>query len=327
MRSIRTDLALEAHLSLMETAEPLSGIEHNEVTENGVTVSRVAVKDKSAEEKIGKPMGNYITLTLPDLRYIDKTLYEEICKKIAAEIKKLMGKTNPEKPVLIIGLGNRSITSDSLGPAVIDRLMITRHLFSYAPEALSENLSSVCAIAPGVLGITGIETGEIISGVCKRVDPCAVICVDALAARSLDRITRTIQICDTGIHPGAGVGNNRKEISEKTLGVPVIAVGVPTVVDAATITDDTLNLVIDHLLDSMGEDDKNTPFYKMLKNLDPDGRYELIRASVSKEMPYFLTTPKEIDILINKTAEVVANGINFAMHEGITFEDIDIYVS
>ena len=291
MRSIRTDLALEAHLSLMETATPISGIEQNETTENGVTISRVKVKDKDAEQKIGKPMGNYITLSLPDLRYIDKTLYEKICRKIATEIKALLKNVNPNKPVLIIGLGNRSITSDSLGPAVVDRLMITRPRFCYAPEALSDNLNSVCAIAPGVLGITGIETSEIITSVCKKVDPCAVICVDALAARGLDRITRTIQICDTGIHPGAGVGNNRKEISQKTLSVPVIAVGVPTVVDAATITDDTLNLVIDHLLDSMDEDEKNTSFYKMLKSLDPDGRFDLIRASLSKQVPYFLTTP------------------------------------
>ena len=156
------------------------------------------------------------------------------------------------------------------------------------------------------------------------MNPCAVICVDALAARNIDRVTRTIQICDTGINPGAGVGNNRKEISQNTLGVPVIAVGVPTVVDAATITDDTLNLVIDNLL---SQNDDNTAFFKMLKGLNPEDRFGLIKESVSKSMPNFMTTPKEIDILIDKTAEVVANGINFALHKDITFEDIDIYVS
>ena len=159
---------------------------------------------------------------------------------------------------------------------------------------------------------------------CEKVNPCAVICVDALAARNIDRVTRTIQICDTGINPGAGVGNNRKEISQNTLGVPVIAVGVPTVVDAATITDDTLNLVIDNLL---SQNDDNTAFFKMLKGLNPEDRFGLIKESVSKSMPNFMTTPKEIDILIDKTAEVVANGINFALHKDITFEDIDIYVS
>lgn len=324
MRAIRTDLALESHQFLTETAQEIAGIDSSEQTEDGITVSRVTVKDQTAAKKIGKPMGNYITLSLPDLRYIDKSVYETICKKIATEVNNLLHGVDTDKPVLIVGLGNRSITSDSLGPAVMDRLMITRHLFSYAPETLSDQINSVCAIAPGVLGVTGIETYEIISAVCKKVDPCAVICVDALAARGIDRVTRTIQICDTGIHPGAGVGNNRKEISKNTLHVPVIAIGVPTVVDAATITDDTLNLVIDSLLKSA---DKTEPFYNMLKSLDDNQRYSLIKASVSKNMPHFMTTPKEIDILIHKTAEVVANGLNFALHDGITFEDIDIYVS
>ncbi len=327
MRNIRTDLACEMHTFLMETAEEISGIEQNQSTKGDISVNRIKVATENAAKKIGKPVGTYTTLSFSDPRYLDKTRYETLCKAIADEICGLLKQTDKNKPVLIIGLGNRSITSDSLGPAVLDRLMITRHLFSYAPEALSQNLSSVCAIAPGVLGITGIETEEIIRGVCKNIDPCAVICVDALAARGIDRITRTVQICDTGIHPGAGVGNNRKEISEKTLGVPVIAVGVPTVVDAATITDDTLNLVIDNLLESIQQTDQNSSFYQMLKNLDEDERYDLIRTSVSQDMPYFLTTPKEIDILINKTAEVVANGINFALHEDITFEDIQIYVS
>lgn len=324
MRNVRTDLALEAHELFMEAAEEIAGIELSDRSEGEIHITHVAVKDKEASQKIGKPIGNYVTLELPDLRYIDKNLYETACKKISAEIGELLKGIDPKRPILIIGLGNRSITSDSLGPAVIDRLMITRHLFHYAPEAVSDNLGSVCAIAPGVLGVTGIETGEIIAGVCEKVHPCAVICVDALAARNIDRVTRTIQICDTGINPGAGVGNNRKEISQNTLGVSVIAVGVPTVVDAATITDDTLNLVIDNLL---SQNDDNTAFFKMLKGLNPEDRFGLIKESVSKSMPNFMTTPKEIDILIDKTAEVVANGINFALHKDITFEDIDIYVS
>ena len=324
MKNIRTDLAMENHAYLVETAEEITGIDASEMEKDGITVSRIRVKDEIGAQKIGKPVGNYITLFLPEIQYMDKDMYEQVCKTIAEELQGLLNTSSSDKPILIIGLGNRFITSDSLGPAVIDRLMITRHLFSYAPETLSDNLSSVCGIAPGVLGITGIETGEIIAGVCKKVDPCAVICVDALAARSLDRITRTVQICDTGILPGAGVGNNRKEISKKTLGVPVLAVGVPTVVDAATITHDTLNLVIDNLMQASN---KEEPFYKMLKGLDEDNRYNLIKDSVSRAMPSFYTTPKEIDLLIGKTAEVVANGINFALHDGITFEDIDIYVS
>lgn len=324
MRNIRTDLAMETCAYLEEAAESYAGIDTHEETEDGITVSRVAIKYHMTAKRIGKPVGNYTTLTLPDLRFIDKNTYEAICKKISSEMKAMLKKKIPGKPILIIGLGNRSITSDSLGPSVIDRLMITRHLFSYAPETLSDNLSSVCAIAPGVLGITGIETEEIIAGVCRNVNPGAVICIDALAARGLDRVTRTVQISDTGIHPGSGVGNNRKEISEKTLGIPVIAIGVPTVVDAATITDDTLRYVIEHLKQMSS---KEEPFYQMLESLDDDQRYGLIKASAYEHIPYFMTTPKEIDILIRKSAEVVANGINFALHEGITFEDIDMYVS
>ena len=322
MRNVRTDLALEAHELI---SDETSGIETSEETFDDVTINRVMVKTKEAEEKLGKPAGTYTTLSFPDARYIEKSIYETICKQIANELNALI---NPSKkqPILVIGLGNRAITSDSLGPAVLDRLMITRHLFSYAPDTISENLSSVCAIAPGVLGVTGIETEEIIRGVCKNVNPCAVICIDALAARSIDRITKTVQISNTGIHPGAGVGNNRKEISEKTLGVPVIAIGVPTVVDAATITDDTLNLVIDRLIDSM-KGEESSKFYKMLKDFSHEERYHLIASSVSKEIPHFMTTPKEIDLLIGKAAEVVANGINFALHKDITLEDIRAYIS
>ena len=324
MRNIRTDLALETYSYLLETADAIPGIESEDEKGDNVSVTRIKITSDSASEKIGKSKGNYISLFLPDVRYIDQKQYAEMYKGISNELRALLPKQQKDKPILIIGLGNRAITSDSLGPAVLDRLMITRHLFSYAPEALSSGMHSVCAIAPGVLGITGIETEEILSALCQKIDPYAVICIDALAARNVDRITSTVQLCDTGIHPGAGVGNNRKEISEKTLGVPVIAIGVPTVVDAATITDDTLDIVIKKLKKSL---DANNSFFQMLQNLDSDAKRELIFSSASENLPHFMTTPKDIDILIAKIAEIVANGINFALHDDITLEDIQIYVS
>ncbi len=324
MRNIRTDLAQQTYSFLLETADSVPGIASEEETGQHISITRVKITTDSAAEKIGKPKGNYITLFLPDIRYADKSVYEEMYDSIAKELRLLLPQGRRDKPILIIGLGNRGITSDSLGPAVLDRLMITRHLFSYAPDALSSGMHSVCAIAPGVLGITGIETEEIISALCKKIDPYAVICIDALAARGIDRITATVQICDTGIHPGAGVGNNRKEISKSTLGVPVIAIGVPTVVDAATITDDTLDIVIKNLKNSV---DPNSSFFQMLQNLDDDAKHELIHTAVSNSLPHFMTTPKDIDILIAKSAEIVANGINFALHDGITMEDIQMYVS
>ena len=308
MNYTRTDLALEIQESLSEASEKIEGVEVNEYTIKDIIITHVTIETESASSKMGKPMGNYITLHFPDLRYVDKKTYENACCQVADQIKMLLD-DDTEKPVLVVGLGNRAITSDSLGPEVIDRLVVTRHLFSHTPDMLPENFASVCAIAPGVLGITGIETEEVVSAVCKKVNPCAVIVVDALAARSIDRITNTIQICDTGIHPGAGVGNNRREISEKTLGIPVIAIGVPTVVDAATIAEDTLSLAFSDFAEKL-------PFDEILRS-----------GKISKEILNFTTTPKEIDILIKKAAEVVANGINFALHDNITFEDIDIFVN
>lgn len=308
MRNIRTDLAIETHENFTETAESISGVSVYDKSVRDIKITQVTIETEEAAEKMGKPIGNYVTLSVPDLRYIDRKLYERIVKQIADEIKQLIY-DDVEKPILVIGLGNRSITSDSLGPEVVDRLMVTRHMFTHAPEVLSDNFASVCALAPGVLGITGIETEEIISAVCEKVQPCAVIVVDALAARGIDRITKTIQISDTGICPGAGVGNNRREISEKTLGIPVIAIGVPTVVDAITITEDTLDLIFCDLGEKLPIED-------------------IVRSGkVSKEILNFTTTPKEIDIFIKKCAEVVANGINFALHDNITFEDVDLFVN
>lgn len=308
MNYTRTDLALETHEYFTENAEKIDGIKVIDKSTKDINITQVVVETQDAAKKLGKPIGNYTTLQFPDLRYIDKALYEKACKKVAEEIQLLLN-DDINKPILVVGLGNRAITSDSLGPEVVDRLIITRHLFSHGVNIPLENYSSVCAIAPGVLGITGIETEEVISAVCEKVKPCAVIVVDALAARSIDRITNTIQICDTGISPGAGVRNNRKEISEKTLGIPVIAIGVPTVVDAATIAEDTLSLAFSDLAE-------NLPFDEILRS-----------GKISQEILNFTTTPKEIDVLVKKAAEVVANGINFALHDNITFEDIDIFVN
>jgi len=308
MRNIRTDLALETHEQFCESAEHLSGVDVYDKSIKDIEITHVEIKTEDAASKMGKPIGNYVTLKTPDLRYIDKKSYERIVRKIADEIN-MLTTDDIEKPILVVGLGNRAITSDSLGPEVVDRLVVTRHMFSHAPEILSPDFASVCAIAAGDLGITGVETEEIISAVCVMIQPSAVIVVDALAARSIDRITNTIQICDTGISPGAGVGNNRKEISQRTLGIPVIAIGVPTVVDAITITEDTLELLFCDLGDEF-------PIEDILRS-----------QSVSKEILNFSTTPKEIDILIKKCAEVVANGINFALHDNITFEDIDILLN
>ncbi len=302
MQNIRTDLALENHEYFTETAEKLPGVSVYNKSMKDIKVTQIEIETEEAAKEMGKPIGTYITLEFSDLRYIDKKVYERLIKQISLEINQLLY-DDIDKPILVIGLGNRAITSDSLGPDVIDKLIVTRHMFTHAPEVLSDNFASVCAMAPGVLGITGIETEEIVTSICDKVKPSAVIVVDALAARSIKRITKTVQICNTGINPGSGIGNNRREISEKTLGIPVIAIGVPTVVDALTITGDTLEMM------SYNRED----IFKITK--------------IPEEISNFTTTPKEIDILVKKCADIVANGINFALHDNITFEDIDLLIN
>ena len=174
---------------------------------------------------------------------------------------------------LVVGLGNWNVTPDALGPRVVSKLMVTRHLKELVPDSIDEGIRPVCAIAPGVLGITGIETYEIIKGIVEKIKPNLILCIDALASRKLERVNRTIQIGNTGISPGSGVGNKRMEISERTLGVPVIAVGVPTVVDAATMANDTIDLVLDAMIK---EATKGGKFYEMLQSIDKNEKGRMI---------------------------------------------------
>jgi len=225
--------------------------------------------------------------------------------------------------LLVIGLGNWNVTPDALGPKVVSRLMVTRHLLEYVPDQVDEGVRPVCAVSPGVLGITGIETGEIVRGIVDRVKPDVVIAIDALASRKMERVNTTIQIADTGISPGSGVGNKRMELSRETLGVPVIAIGVPTVVDAATMANDTIDLVIDNLIREAKED---SHFYNMLKNIDRNEKYQLIQEVLQPYVGNLVVTPKEIDDVVDRIAKVIANGLNIALHQGITLNDVNRYV-
>ena len=281
-----------------------------------VRVTRVTVSDEEGEKNVGKPRGHYVTIEMPSLLESEAAVMQKAAKCLAKELSALMGHPGL---CLVAGLGNSEITPDSLGPKVVPRLCVTRHLFTHMPEEVSA-LTPVCAIAPGVLGVTGIETGEIIKGVCERIRPDLVIVVDALASRKTERVSTTIQIADTGISPGSGVGNKRKAINQETVGVPVIAVGVPMVVDAATIANDTIDLVIDTLIKEAKGD-----FYKMLKALDREEKHEIIRMALPKEMGTMMVTPKDIDALSDKIAHVVSLGLNFALHPGITEEEISAF--
>lgn len=323
MQNIRTDLAMEAYEMLMEAAQELSGVDVSKETRDDIQITRVEVTTKEAEEQMGKPMGTYVTMEIPDTKHADQEDFEAVCHALSDEIKAL-ARLKDDTNILVVGLGNWNVTPDALGPQVISKLMVTRHLLEYIPEHVEEGIRPVCAISPGVLGITGMETGEIIRGVVDKIRPGLVIAVDALAARSMDRVSTTIQLCDTGIAPGAGVGNKRRALNEETLGIPVIAIGVPTVIDAATITADSLTAVTNAMAETAGE---NGTFYKLLSTMDRDEQFALAKEAMSPVMSEFIVTPKEVDMMIDKVSKVVANGINLALHDNISLGDIEAYVS
>lgn len=318
---IRTDLAIENYEYLCEIAQEITGAETQETTKNDIKITTVKIDTDEAQKALGKPKGKYITIEMPDMQTSEREEYEKMCIALADELRPLLN-LKKGQTVLVAGLGNWNITPDSLGPDVVSKIMVTRHLFCYMPESMSDSLRSVCAISPGVLGITGMETGEIIKSVCEKIKPDAVIAIDALSSRSVDRISRTIQLCDTGISPGAGVGNKRKELSQNTLGVPVIAIGVPTVIDAAQIARDSLTGSIRNILKQTDNNtDKYKAFYSFLEEAE-----ENVNDFLPDNLGAFFVTPKDVDSLIEKTSKIVANGINLALHDDISFDDINAFL-
>lgn len=326
-KNIRTDLALEAHEFMKEQTSAgvenkMPGIEVENAGTREIKVTRVKVLNQQGEASIGKPAGNYITLEVPGIKDNDQVLFENTCKMLAKELAGIIN-IGEKSVILIVGLGNWNVTPDALGPRVVSSVMVTRHLLEYVPEQVDEGVRPVCAVAPGVLGITGIETGEIIRGIVDRVKPELIIAIDALASRKMERVSTTIQISDTGISPGSGVGNKRMELSKTTLGIPVIAIGVPTVVDAATMANDTIDLVIDSMI---VQAPKDSAFYNMLKGIDRNEKYELIQEVLKPYSANLIVTPKEIDEIIEKISKIIANGLNIALHKGIGLDDVNRYL-
>ena len=287
---IRTDLALEARESVNEEESKLRGVsvdEHYE-EETDIRITKVTIDTKNAEKTLGKPMGVYVTMEAPAMVEPDDDYHREISEALAEELS-----------VLIVGLGNREVTADALGPQVVDNLLITRHVVrAYGKAAYNcTRMNLVSSIEPGVMAKTGMETAEIISGVVKETQPDVLIAVDALAARSTRRLNRTIQITNTGIQPGSGVGNHRNALTEETLGVPVIAIGIPTVVDAATIVGDALEKLMS------GEKEFDAVKYM--------GQHRMAFA----ELNNMYMTGKDIDSVIKRVSYTVSEGINIAMEK------------
>ena len=318
--NVRTDLAIEEKELLSEENPSLEDIETVEDTPyENVLVTRVKIK-KGQESLLRKKEGTYITIEFPkDFKGVND-LTEILSDVLSKEIKKLIPKDISS--TLVAGLGNKNITSDALGPKVVDSILVTRHLKEYMPDEIDSRLSSVSALSPGVLGITGIETAEILKGICKKVKPDLVILIDALCSRKIDRVNRTIQVSDTGISPGAGVGNRRVEINSALLSAPVISIGVPTVVDAATIAGDTILIVTENLKENAKE---NEPLYKMLSVLTEEDNMPIIKSALSPVIGDFVVTPKEVDETIIRLSKIISNGINLALHKGITLKELELF--
>lgn len=324
MFSIRTDLAVEAREMYKKgSGREVPGVEVNvDNKTKGISTTTVKIVDNVGAKIMGKGIGTYITMEVPGLRQYDADFHDKLSKSFSKQLA-LLVKMEKDQSALIVGLGNWNVTPDALGPQVVSKLMITRHLKKYMPEQIDEGINPVCAISPGVLGITGIETAEIIQGIVSKVKPDKIIVIDALASRKMERVVTTIQLGDTGISPGSGVGNKRMELTQESLGVPVIAIGVPTVVDAATMANDTIDLMIDKLIQQSKD---NKDFYNMLKGLDKNEKYSMIKEILNPYIGDLMVTPKEIDSLIDDMSKVIANGINISLHEAIGLKDVNRYV-
>lgn len=305
-KSIYTDLAMESR----ELNPELAGVTEQTEDGEGVSVSRIEVETEEAAQKLSKPVGHYITLDAPDLLGRPLDLFEQVSKSLAKELSSLLEGIGPQATVLVVGLGNRAITSDSLGPKVAEQVYVTRHVTQYMPNALSKPIRAVCAVAPGVLGVTGIETMEIVQGVVERLKPDIILAVDALASRRAARISTTIQLTDTGISPGSGVGNNRKGLNEATFGVPVLAVGVPMVVYATTISQDTISLIAE----------------ETGLHADEDKLRSLAEKVSEEHLGSMIVTPKDVDQIATDMSRILADGINMALF-GAEYDEVRMLIA
>lgn len=296
-----SDLAIEAR----EVVRPVKGVDFTEEKHELALITRITIRDHKAAAKMGKPPGHYITMESPGLREQNHEEMKGISTLLGNEISYLIQeqiRVDKETEYFVVGLGNWKATPDALGPEVVEKVMVTRHLFGETPPELREGLSSVAALSPGVLGLTGIESGEIIKGIVDQFKPDLVLAIDALAARHTRRLSTTIQLCDTGVSPGSGVGNRRFRITRDNVGVPVIAIGVPTVIHATTIVKDSLDRVKEGECGDMVAEELLSPFIGQL-----------------------VVTPKGIDELIRNVSFILAGGIDQALHPAIHEENVPLY--
>jgi spore protease len=323
--AVRTDLALEARdMAIEAQGGEIPGVKSEVDEDDGIKVTKIDIENEAASRAIGKMQGHYITLEVPDLRHKDSVLQDRVATRFAQEFEAFLQKlgiSNKAK-ALIIGLGNSNVTPDALGPLVVENMLVTRHLFELMPDQVSPGYRPVSAIAPGVLGTTGIESSEIVLGIVEKSKPDFIIAIDALASQSLERVNTTIQIGDTGIHPGSGIGNKRKGLTKEILGVPVIAIGCPTVVFASTMVNNCMDLLQKHFAKETQESHK---IMGMIGNLEEEERLSLVREVLNPIGHDLLVTPKEIDQFIEDIANIIASGLNAALHEAISADNVAAY--
>ncbi len=299
MRQVRTDMALEAS----QAAGSIPGVHVSQWEEESVSITEVRVETEEAAQRLGKSVGTYLTLECEGVRRRDPAAREEVQNVLGEEIARLLPPDEQGAPVLVVGLGNRRVTPDSLGPKTVDGTLVTRHLLRELPDKVDGRLNPVCAIAPGVMGATGLETMETVSALVKEIHPRCLIVIDSLAARASSRVGVSIQLSDTGIQPGSGVGNHRRALNERELGVRVIALGMPTVVYAVTIARDALEI--------LGEGETN-----------PAALDEVTKSLFENEIGEMIVTPREVDDMIDDAAQMLAGGINRALQTALSPEEI-----
>ncbi|NMS89931.1 GPR endopeptidase [Clostridioides difficile] len=314
MISVRTDLALEASEMCEKSQEGSSipGVKIETKELENCIVTKVEVVDGQGAEIMNKDIGKYITLESNLMKFDDDESREEMISYLKDELVDVFGQ-DKNKKTLVIGLGNRNITSDALGPKSVSKTLVTRHLFKNYNKDYDDDFTEVSALSPGVMGVTGIETSEIVKSLVEKVKPDRVVAIDALASRKMERVNSTIQISTAGISPGGGVGNTRKSLTKETLGVEVIAIGVPTVVDAATLTIDVLDMAIDNLI---AQSEETESFYEMLKKLKEEEKYHLIKDSLDPYDKNLIVTPKDIDDTIENLSIIISEGLNRSLHPG-----------
>lgn len=306
MRGFRTDLAMEC---LGGERRDVEGVRVSEHRLGDVTYTRIRIDQPRAAERLCRRRGEYITVECPDLPRCDTKKRELISRLVAQSVHSMLP---PDGEVLVVGLGNRNVTADALGTRVVERMLVTRHLREAVAEELHGKLRGVSAIAPGVLGLTGIETAELCRGLVQHVKPCAVIAIDALAAFESERICNTVQITDTGIEPGSGVGNHRLGLTSDTLGVRVIAVGVPMVVYASTIARDAMARLMED--------------YAIMERGHEDAAERLLQQVAEGFLGDMVVTPREIDELVLSVAELLSDGVNRALHPGVDKETLNTFM-